>query len=220
MGSQALSAVSSDHQPVKFSVKLREKVRMGNSQARQRIKPRDFEYLAKNTRFATLELVEEYFDTLMDKYSDGKMEVEDFKKTFFIAFPAKPEEKVDKLSERLANKDGKISMANMLILFYLFSDGKLEDNLVEIFNLFDADGNKIITLNELYEIMAVFIEISEGKENQIDLAKTMAEMFKVADKNKDDVMDLKEFQTGVMEHPLTAKIFRIKTIDALLEVMV
>ena len=48
----------------------------------------------------------------------------------------------------------------------------------------------------------------------------MAEMFKVADKNKDDVMDLKEFQTGVMEHPLTAKIFRIKTIDALLEVMV
>merc|ERR1712126_311388 len=179
-------------------------VSMGNSQARQRIKARDFEYLAKNTRFATLELVEEYFDTLMEKYPDGKMEVDDFKKTFFIAFPAKPEEKVEKLSERLANKDGKISMANMLILFYLFS----------------ADGNKIITLNELYEIMAVFIEISEGKDNQIDLAKTMAEMFKVADKNKDDVMDLKEFQTGVMEHPLTAKIFRIKTIDALLEVMV
>jgi len=193
---------------------------MGNSQARQRIKARDFEYLAKNTRFATLELVEEYFDMLMEKYPDGKMEVDDFKKTFFIAFPAKPEEKVEKLSERLANKDGKISMANMLILFYLFSDGKLEDNLVGIFNLFDADGNKIITLNELYEIMAVFIEISEGKDNQIDLAKTMAEMFKVADKNKDDVMDLKEFQTGVMEHPLTAKIFRIKTIDALLEVMV
>ena len=34
-------------------------------------------------------------------------------------------------------------MANMLILFYLFSDGKLEDNLVGIFNLFDADGNKV-----------------------------------------------------------------------------
>ena len=34
-------------------------------------------------------------------------------------------------------------MANMLILFYLFSGGKLEDNLVGIFNLFDADGNKV-----------------------------------------------------------------------------
>jgi len=194
-------------------------VSMGNAQARKRIKARDFEYLAKNTRFATIELVEEYFDMVMDKYSDGRMEEEDFIKMFGIAFPARPEEKVHELAKRLANKDGKISMANMLVLFYLFCDGKLEDNLVGIFNLFDADGNKIITLNELYEIMAVFIEIGEGKEHSIDLAKTMAEMFKVADRNKDDVMDLKEFQTGVMEHPVTAKIFRIKKIDALLDIM-
>ena len=34
-------------------------------------------------------------------------------------------------------------MANMLILFYMFCGGKLEDNLVGIFNLFDADGNKV-----------------------------------------------------------------------------
>merc|ERR1711874_719310 len=88
------------------------------------------------------------------------------------------------------------SMANMLILFYLFCNGKLEDNLAGIFNLFDADGNKIITLNELYEVMSVFIEIAEGKENQVDLAKTMAEMFKVADKNKDDVLEFSEFKQG------------------------
>merc|ERR1712013_119320 len=181
-------------------------VSMGNAQA-------------KNTRFATIELVEEYFDMGMDKYPDGRMEEEDFIKMFGIAFPARPEEKVHELAKRIANKDGKISMANMLVLFYLFCDGKLEDNLVGIFNLFDADGNKIITLNELYEIMAVFIEIGEGKEHTIDLAKTMAEMFKVADRNKEDVMDLKEFQTGVMEHPVTAKIFRIKKIDALLDIM-
>eukprot|EP00092_Neocalanus_flemingeri_P024026 GFUD01026060.1.p1 GENE.GFUD01026060.1~~GFUD01026060.1.p1 ORF type:complete len:194 (-),score=54.22 GFUD01026060.1:303-884(-) len=193
---------------------------MGNSQARQRIKARDFDYLAKFTGFATEELVEEYFDTLMGKYPDGKMDAEDFIKTFSIAFPMRPEEKVQKLGAELANKDGKISMANMLILFYLFSAGKLEDNLVGIFNLFDADGNKIITLNELYEIMAVFIEIGEGKDHKTDLAKTMAEMFKVADVNKDDVLELKEFQKGVMEHPVTAKIFRIKNIDAILDLMV
>ena len=29
---------------------------MGNAQARKRIKARDFEYLAKNTRFATIEV--------------------------------------------------------------------------------------------------------------------------------------------------------------------
>jgi hypothetical protein len=34
-------------------------------------------------------------------------------------------------------------MANMLILFFLFSEGKTEDSLTHIFNLFDADGNKV-----------------------------------------------------------------------------
>merc|ERR1712243_163 len=68
-------------------------VSMGNAQARKRIKARDFEYLAKNTRFATIELVEEYFDMLMDKDTDGKMVEEDFIKVFSIAFPARPEER-------------------------------------------------------------------------------------------------------------------------------
>ena len=42
----------------------------------------------------------------------------------------------------------------------------------------------------------------------------MAEMFQKADINKDEVMDLKEFQTGVMDHPVTSKIFQKKKIDA------
>ena len=54
---------------------------------------------------------------------------------------------------------------------------------------------------------------------KVDLAKTMAEMFQKADANKDEVMDLKEFQSGVMSHPVTAKIFQIKKIDAILELM-
>ena len=99
----------------------------------------------------------------MDKYPDGKMETADFIETFKIAFPERPDDKIQKLAVNMSNKDGKIcesffveldfewqmmvvtftAMANMLILFYLFSGGKLEDNLVGIFNLFDADGNKV-----------------------------------------------------------------------------
>ena len=98
----------------------------------------------------------------MDKYPDGKMETVDFIETFKIAFPERPDDKIQKLAVNMSNKDGKIcklhllitccvwndkwffiAMANMLILFYLFSGGKLEDNLIGIFNLFDADGNKV-----------------------------------------------------------------------------
>ena len=96
---------------------------MGNAQARQRIKARDFDYLAKFTGFATeevslfsyesmtncyIQLVENYFDNLMDKYPDGKMETADFIETFKIAFPERPDDKIQKLAVNMSNKDGKI----------------------------------------------------------------------------------------------------------------
>jgi len=192
---------------------------MGNAQARRRIKATDFHYLAKFTAFATNDMVEEYYTNLMDKYHDGKMSKEDFIKTFKIAFPERPEDKVIKLADEMANKNDEISMANMLILFYLFCSGKMEDNLVHIFNLFDQDGNKVITIDELLSLMSVFIEIGEGKNHKVDLATVMAEMFQKGDKDKNEKLEVKEFCEGMTSHPVTSKILSIKTIDALLELM-
>merc|ERR1719244_194975 len=107
----------------------------------------------------------------------------------------------------------------MLILFYLFCDGKTEDNLLHIFNLFDEDGNKVITIEELLNMMSVFIEIGEGKDHKIDLATVMAEMFQIGDKDKNDVLELDEFIKGMLEHPVTSKILMIKKIDAILEIL-
>ena len=55
-----------------------------------------------------IQLVENYFDNLMDKYPDGKMETADFIETFKIAFPERPEDKIQKLAVNMSNKDGKI----------------------------------------------------------------------------------------------------------------
>merc|ERR1711872_983325 len=192
---------------------------MGNAMARKRIKSSDFHYLAKFTAFASNDLVEEYYKNLLEKYPDGKMDKEDFIATFHLAFPTRPEDKVQLLTEEMANKDGKISMANMLILFYLFCSGKTEDNLAHIFNLFDTDGNKVICIGELMELMTVFIEIGEGKDHKVDLATTMAEMFHKSDKDKNDNLDLNEFIKGMLDHPVTSKILQLKKIDAILELM-
>ena len=59
----------------------------------------------------------------------------------------------------------------------------------------------------------------------------MAEMFKIGDRNKDDVLtrldflhlntlfSREEFVSGMLEHPVTSKILRIKKIDAILDTM-
>ena len=44
----------------------------------------------------------------MDKYPDGKMSIEDFINTFKIAFPERPEDKIQKLATNMANKNDKI----------------------------------------------------------------------------------------------------------------
>lgn len=51
-------------------------------------------------------------------------------------------------------------MANMLILFYMFCGGKLEDNLVGIFNLFDADGNKVDVILLKWKLRIDIIDLS------------------------------------------------------------
>merc|ERR1719391_988713 len=68
-----------------------------------------------------------------------------FKKIFRLAFPERPEEKLDALIEKIRNvekTDGSIPIHSIAMLIYLFCDGKTEDNLGQMFNLFDTDGNE------------------------------------------------------------------------------
>lgn len=56
----------------------------------------------------TVQVIEDYYNEMNEKYTDGKMDTDDFKKVFRIAFPERPEEKLDKLIEQLKNPEGKI----------------------------------------------------------------------------------------------------------------
>ena len=73
----------------------------------------------------------------MEKYPNGKMSVEDFVNTFKIAFPERPEDKIQKLATNMANKDDKIcnSQAICCSVFYLqliFSDGEHANSVLHV----------------------------------------------------------------------------------------
>merc|ERR1711881_254435 len=150
--------------------------------------------------------------------SVGKIEPELFKKIFRLAFPERPEDKLDMLVEKIRNvekTDGSIPIHSIAMLIYLSCDGKTEDNLGQMFNLFDTDGNGTISVEELLNMMAFFIEIGMDTGN-VDMASTMAEVFQKGDRNKDDKLNKQEFVIGMSGHPVTAKILQVKAIDALL----
>merc|ERR1719474_611034 len=141
-----------------------------------------------------------------------------FKKIFRLAFPERPEEKLDALIEKIRNvekTDGSIPIHSIAMLIYLFCDGKTEDNLGQMFNLFDTDGNGTISVAELLNMMAFFIEMGMDTGSN-DMAMVMSEVFMKGDKNKDELLNKQEFITGMTQHPVTKKILEVKTIDALL----
>ena len=101
-----------------------------------------------------------------------------------------------------------------------------------MFNLFDEDGNGAISIDELLNMMAFFIEIGMDTGN-VDMAMVMSEVFLKGDKNKDEKLNKQEFVSvrlhdiklksltqpkfqGMTQHPVTSKILGVKTIDALL----
>jgi len=191
---------------------------MGNTQARNRLKAQDFHYIAKNTAFLTSDVVNDYYKEVIESSSIGKMEPEMFKKIFRLAFPERPEEKLDALIEKIRNvekTDGSIPIHSIAMLIYLFCDGKTEDNLGQMFNLFDTDGNGTISISELLNMMAFFIEMGMDTGSN-DMAMVMSEVFMKGDKNKDELLNKQEFITGMTQHPVTKKILEVKTIDALL----
>merc|ERR1711970_1133471 len=172
-------------------------IRMGNTAARQRLKAQDFAYISRNTAFLSRDIVSDYYTELMSRC---------------------PEDKLDLLTTKVANvekTDGKIPLHTIGMLLYLFCDGKTEDNLGQMFNLFDEDGNGSINVEELLNMMAFFIEIG-ADAGSVDLATVMAEMFQSGDRNNDEKLTKAEFEKGMMNHPVISSLLKVKTIDALL----
>ena len=130
------------------------KLTMGNAQARRRLGAKDFQYIANNTALLNMQIVTEYYTEMIKKYPDGKMDVEDFKKIFHLAFPERKQDKVDQLAEKLRNvekTDGTIrklqpffcdilliyiylilALFTIAMLLFWFSDGPMDENLGEV----------------------------------------------------------------------------------------
>merc|ERR1712018_567829 len=90
---------------------------------------------------ATREEVESYYDNFLTEYPDGKMDKKGFREMMKKGFPDQDIGKLEKHIFRMfdANNNGKIDFREFMIVLTVISKGTPQENLEQIFRIFDAN---------------------------------------------------------------------------------
>merc|ERR1712080_560338 len=147
MGTQAQSHLDSGHLSCTRVITSRFQSHHGERTSQSQHEAREPRLYRQATRLMSREVVTEYFNKYVGAVSSGRIEADGFREIFNLAFPSRPLEKLDILIKELVDEDDTIAIGQLLVLLYMFSDGKTTDNLTQMFKLFDADNSGFICLN-------------------------------------------------------------------------
>ncbi|KAK6463522.1 calmodulin [Scheffersomyces coipomensis] len=136
------------------------------------------------------EQINKYRDVfrLFDKNNDGTIDQNELKTVMRALNHDPTQTEIEELIDHVdINKDGKIDFREfILILAKHLKDTDEELELIEVFKIFDQDGDGKINSNELKYILFTIGE--QLQDSQIN------EMIEEADLNKDGVIDIDEFR--------------------------
>ena len=157
---------------------------MGNKTAKAAVTDEDLEYIAKHTA-ATKEDVKEKFEIYLKNHPDGKISKTQFKNMMKTCYP---DAKVDNLENHIFpmydfNNDGKIDFQEFMIVLYIMSSGTREENLGQIFRVFDSNQDGTISKKEMERIVKDLYYLFQFDEKVNKKSKTAKGMMK--QKSKD-----------------------------------
>ena len=193
----------------------------------------DMDYIASNTAISR-ENIEQQFKVFITNHPDGKISKKSFKTMMKACYPGANVEKLTKHIWRMydSNNDGSIDFRELMMVIYLvfislgfclyffllnlqvlyiMSDGTPEQNLKQIFKIFDLNNDGKINLEEMNKI-------TKDLSKLFDDDKNMAEnIFKEMDENKDGEISEEEFIKACLSQKKCSKRFTLKIIDIFLQ---
>merc|ERR1719499_1659069 len=92
------------------------------------------------------------------------------------------------------NKDGHIDFREFMIVLYIMSNGSPEENMKQIFRVFDINNDGTITLKELQKIVKdLFLLINETNADKASQEVLVKTAFHEMDENHDGAVTQSEF---------------------------
>merc|ERR1712117_884215 len=159
--------------------------------------------------------VERQYQNFLKKHPDGQISRKSFHAMMKECYPSTDTEKLEKHIFRMydTNKDGHIDFREFMIVLYIMSNGTPEENLKQIFRVFDIN-NGTITLKELQKIVRdLFLLINETNADKASQEVLVKTAFNEMDENHDGKISQSEFVEACMAQKKFSTMLTLKIID-------
>merc|ERR1712242_79262 len=147
--------------------------------------------------------------------ANGKPVLSDEDLEFIAKHTAVSRDQIDEQYENFLGKhpNGKITKEFMMVL-YIMSNGTPEENLKQIFRVFDINNDGKITLKELQKIVRdLFLLINESNADKASQEVLVKSTFNEMDENHDGKISQSEFVEACMAQRNFSTMLTLKIID-------
>jgi Ca2+-binding EF-hand superfamily protein len=188
---------------------------MGCVNGKEPLSEKDLEFIATHTEISREE-VEEQYNNFLSTYPDGKITRRSFTELMKKCYPDANLSKLEKHIFRMydTNDDGYIDFKEFMIVLYILSRGSPEQNLEQIFRIFDINNDQEISRAEMKRIVKDLYSLLSSKQKLHHTDSKMADdAFTEMDVDKDGKVSKEEFIKACMNHEKISSMMALKIID-------
>jgi len=166
---------------------------MGQVDSKTELSDADIDFIKANTTYDEY-TIRKWWDDFQKDCPDGKMTVDQMTGMCKMVFP---DLNMDEYGSHMArvfdtDQDGFIDFKEFLVGMNATTQGSEREKVMNVFKMFDVDGNKLVDLKEMIQILkashnALFIEGDTDIESEAKL------LFDKMDTNKDGIVTEAEF---------------------------
>jgi len=182
----------------------------------------DLDYIAQHTSVSR-EDVSSRFDAFIKHHPDGKINRKEFRSMITTCYPDMTNcKKLEKHIFRMydTDGDGAIDFREFMVLLYIMSSGTPEENLGQIFRIFDKNNDGSITRDEMQRIVKDLYDLfntdkrklskAERRRSSVAMANTA---FEEMDANSDGKVTKEEFMEACRAHEKISNMLALKIVD-------
>ena len=178
----------------------------------------DIDFLVKSTN-EDRDVILAHYKIFLSNHPDGLITPKSFHSMLTQCFPTSTAKKLSKHIWRIydTNQDGLIDFREFAVALHTMSFGSSEDNLSQIFRVFDIDCDGEIDHDEMKQILKDLLKVENEKVDNKSLESLARSAFSEMDENEDGFISRNEFIEACLAQKKVATMLALKIIQIFLQ---